>query len=184
MPGRVHVQTQRCVLTGGVVRTCVCARVCAHTRSGHWGAHTCVHSAWGLTGSACGWAARVWAGVCCAQAPPDGALPPCHLLGTQTCSLHRDMGVVHEGTPPSVPGRVPHHSQKRVTATVTPSCANAFLEKIKGVDQHLCGIAGEGFAARGGLVAGKQAELGEAAGSVCDLGGWAAPPSPIVSIHF
>lgn len=29
-----------------------------------------------------------------------------------------------------------------MTATVTPSCANAFLEKIKELDQHLRGIAG------------------------------------------
>lgn len=99
----------------------------------------------------------------------------------------RGHGGVHEGTPRSVPGRAPpppHHSQGRVTGTVTPACANAFSEKIKGVDQRLGGTAGGGFAAGGGLVAGRQAELGEAAGSVCDLGGWAAPPSPIVSTDF
>lgn len=165
--------------------TCVHTHTHSHPRSGHRGAHTCVHSAWGLTGSACGWAARVWAGVCCAQAPPDGALPPCHLLGTQTCSLRGDMGGFMRGhhalcqaEPP------PRHSQGRVTGTVTPACANASSEKIKGVDQRLGGTAGGGFAAGGGLVAGKQAQLGEAAGSVCDLGGWAAPPSPIVSTYF
>lgn len=176
------MQTRRCALARGAVRTCVCpVHVCAHTRE-FWGVG-CTHSAWGLAGSACGWPARMWALVCCAQAPPDGALPPCHLLGTQTCSLRRDMAGVHEGTPPSVPGRAPHHSQGRETATVTPACANASSE-IKEVDQRLGVTGGGGFAAGGGLVAGKQAQLGKAAGSVYDLGGWAAPPSPIVSTHF
>lgn len=89
------VGSQRCALTRGVVCMCVhSGHVCVHTHmnSGHWGAHTCVHSAWGLTGSECGWAVLVWAGVCCAQAPADGALPPCHLVGTQICSLRKDIG--------------------------------------------------------------------------------------------
>lgn len=99
MRGGAHVQTRRCSLARGAVCTCVCpVHVCAHTRE-FWGVG-CTHSAWGLAGSACGWPARVWAGVCCAQAPPDGALPPCHLLGTQTCSLRRDIGGVMRGHHP------------------------------------------------------------------------------------
>lgn len=178
---RTRATTEVCVNTWGRVYVCaLCARVCTHTRT-FW-ALGCTHVCAQRMGP--GWEC-VWVGSthvgwrvlcpgttrwCPASVSPFGDT---NLLPAQ------GHGGVHEGTPPSVPGRAPHHSQGRVTATVTPACANAFLEKIKGVDQHL-----GGFAAGGGLVAGKQAELGKAAGSVYDLGGWAAPPSPVVSTYF
>lgn len=61
---------------GLVVHVCsvhVCTH--AHNHIGSGCTPVCMHK---YVGS-CGWAAHVWAAMCCAQAPPDGALPPCHL---------------------------------------------------------------------------------------------------------
>lgn len=52
------------------------------------------------------------------------------------------------------------------------------MDMIRVVDQPLGGTGGGDLAAGGALVVGNQAELGEAAGSVRGLGGWAAPLLP------
>lgn len=180
------VQTRRCALTHGVMRTCVCpVHVCVHTRE-FW-AVGCTHVCAQRMGPH--WE-RVWVGstrvgwhVLC---PGTTRWCPASVSPFGDIKLHpaQGHGGVHEETPPSMPGRAPCHSQGRATATVTPACASTFLEKIKVVDQHLGGTGGGGFAAGGALVAGKQAQLREALGSMYGLGGWASPRCPIVSTYF
>lgn len=120
-----------------------------------------------------GWAAHMWAGVCCAQAPADGALPPRHLFRTQTCTLWRYMGghcppwgddiaqCWPMGAWPLQPGRDPHHSQRRVTATVTPASATVVYGGNQGSASAPWWLWKRRLCCRG-----KQAKLAKAAGSI------------------
>lgn len=168
----VGAWTWRCVFTAWLWYECALrAHACAHA---HERAGMPEHA-----GALRGWAACVWAGVCCAQAPPDGALPPCHLLGTQTCTLRGGYGA--DGHCPlwgddtarrwsMGAWQSPHHTQGRVTATVTPASANVVYEMIRVVGQPLGGTGRGGVCCRGGPRGDKARAWGSC--EVCAQFGW------------